>query len=78
MTSPNPTPDIERIAEGLTDAQRDRLQTLDPHDVSRFHYHHFKGCSQGLFAVAPGWQRMELSPLGEQVRHYLKETADNG
>lgn len=66
-------PSIEEVARGLTAEQRDRLLSADPDDISRFHYHQFKGRSMGLFQVAPGWQRMELSTLGLAVRAHLQE-----
>jgi hypothetical protein len=69
--------DLTALAEGLTGKQRSRICTLDPDDVDRFGYAPFKGCSQGLFQVEPGWQRMRLSPLGLRVRnHLLKGNGD--
>ncbi|MGV7119539.1 hypothetical protein [Sphingopyxis sp. 550A] len=64
-------PDAETIANGLSDAQREGLLAVNPDDVNRFHYDHFKGRSLGLFNVAPGWSRMELSRLGLAVRAIL-------
>lgn len=67
---------VEKIAKGLSEAQRSRMVTADPNAIDRFHYHHFKGQSQGLFVVAAGWKRMEMSPLGCEVRDYLLRNPD--
>ena len=64
--------DAEAIAKELSEAQRERILSANPDDVDRFHYHPFKGRSKGLFNIAPGWQRLELSPLGRKVRAILK------
>lgn len=63
----------EQIAAGLTSVQRARLASVDPHNVSRYHYAPFKGQSLGLFQIAPGWSRMELSPFGHRIRNELIE-----
>jgi hypothetical protein len=64
--------DINQIAKGLSDAQRESLLAVDPSDVSEALYQPFKGCSQGIFQVAPGWQRMELTSFGRALRTHLK------
>jgi len=64
--------DAETIAKGLSDVQRERIMSVNPDDVDRFHYRPFEGRSKGLFNIAPGWQRLELSPLGREVRAILK------
>lgn len=75
---PNPTPDIERIAEEMTDAQREAMLRVDPHDVDQVGAGTFaRLCSSGLFRVAPGWARVEMTELGLAVRNHLKETADD-
>jgi hypothetical protein len=69
--------DLTALAEGLTEAQQSRICTLNPDDVDRFGYAPFKGCSHGLFEIAPGWQRMQLSPIGLAMRaHLLKGNGD--
>lgn len=59
------------IARKLTEAQREALVACNPMNVSREEYAPFKGASQGLFVIAPGWQGMELSALGLAVRAEL-------
>lgn len=64
---------LQDISANLTTVQCSRLLSADPHDISRYHYAPFEGASLGLFQVAPGWERMELSPLGLRVRAILEE-----
>jgi hypothetical protein len=64
--------DINQIAKGLSDAQREALLGVDPSDVSEDQYQPFKGCSQGIFQIAPGWKRLELTPFGRALRTHLK------
>jgi hypothetical protein len=63
----------------LSEAQRESLKRLRPDDVDQFAYAPFQGCSQGLFQIAPGWLRMELTPAGRQARALLlKDNSDAG
>lgn len=54
--------------EKLNAAQRTALARLSPDDVSRDDYAPFEGRSHGLFRVAPGWGRLELSRAGLSAR----------
>lgn len=64
--------DIDEIVRGLSEDQRARLIAADPRDINHFHYAPFEGAAMGLFQIAPGWQRMELSPTGLAVRAALQ------
>jgi hypothetical protein len=68
MACPN---DINQIAKGLSDAQRESLLGVDPSDVSEALYQPFKGCAAGIFQIAPGWKRLELTSFGRALRTQL-------
>lgn len=61
----------DAIIRYLPDEPRRILLAADPANITREDYAPFIGQSRGLFQVAPGWQRMELSPLGLEVRARL-------
>jgi len=65
-----------QIAAGLSEAQKDIILSVDPHDVTRDQYQPFYRCSLGMFEIAPGWGRMELSPIGLAVREILENEDD--
>lgn len=77
MTSNTPsTPDAREIARGLTKAQREAITACDTVNVDRASYEPFRGRAKGLFQIAPGWQRLEIAPLGLSVRAILMEGGD--
>lgn len=59
------------LATQLSKEQEAALIRLNPDSVSAADYAPFKGCSMGLFSVAPGWGRLELTADGRKVRAAL-------
>lgn len=70
--------DVERIAKGLTEAQRRKIVAIGDGQPKEFPWH-----SSGLFLIERGYAfenplgARHLTDLGHAVRTYLQENPDN-
>ncbi len=74
MTPPN-TPrkdEVREIAEALSEAQREALIA----GKWNVHEHAIRLCHIGILRKTPGYF-VELTPLGLEIRAYLKESGDD-